>query len=104
MPTRSGRLAFRFFQARSRPIRPFRAVPARWACHWRWVRCRSRPAIWYLGDADGVVVVPGERIGEITEALEEVAAKEAELQARIESGSFDTLLNDELRRSIRYID
>ena len=57
-----------------------------------------------LGDADGVVVVPGERIGEITEALDEVAAKEAELQARIESGGFDTLLSDELRRSVRYID
>lgn len=57
-----------------------------------------------LGDADGVVVVPGSRIGEIGNALDEVAAREAELQANIESGGFDTLLSEEVRRSIRYVD
>ena len=57
-----------------------------------------------LGDADGVVVVPGDRIEEIEQSLDEVATREAELQAKIESGSFDTLLSEEIRRSIRYVD
>ncbi len=57
-----------------------------------------------LGDADGVVVVPGDRIGEIRQSLDEVAAREAELQAKIEGGGFDTLLSEEISRSIRYVD
>lgn len=57
-----------------------------------------------LGDADGVVVVPGARIDEIGQSLDEVAAREAELQAKIESGSLETLLSEEVRRSIRYVD
>ncbi len=57
-----------------------------------------------LGDADGVVVVPGDRIGEIERSLDEVAAREAELQAKIEGGSFDTLVSEEISSSIRYVD
>ncbi|MGI9488709.1 MAG: RraA family protein [Geminicoccaceae bacterium] len=57
-----------------------------------------------LGDADGVVVVPGDRIGEIEQSLDEVATREAELQAKIEGGSLDTLLSEEISRSIRYVD
>ncbi len=57
-----------------------------------------------LGDADGVVVVPGGRIDEIGRSLDEVAAREAKLQASIEGGGFDTLLSEEIRRSIRYVD
>jgi 4-hydroxy-4-methyl-2-oxoglutarate aldolase len=56
------------------------------------------------GDADGVVVVPSGRIAEITDALEQVAAREAELHAKIESGRFESLLSEEARRSIRYLD
>jgi regulator of RNase E activity RraA len=56
------------------------------------------------GDADGVVVVPSARIAEIIEALDQVAAREAELHARIESGTFETLLSEAVRRSIRYVD
>jgi 4-hydroxy-4-methyl-2-oxoglutarate aldolase len=57
-----------------------------------------------LGDADGVVIVPGARIEEIASRLAEVAALEAKLQASIEGGGFDTLLSQELQRSIRYLD
>ena len=57
-----------------------------------------------IGDADGVVVVPSARIAEITEALEQVAAREAELHAKIESGAFETLLSEEIRRAIRFVD
>lgn len=57
-----------------------------------------------LGDADGVVVVPAQRIGEITKALDQVAAKEAALQARIEAGELQTLLSREVSDAIRYVD
>ncbi len=42
--------------------------------------------------------------GEIERSLDEVAAREAELQAKIEGGSFDTLLSEEISSSIRYVD
>lgn len=57
-----------------------------------------------LGDADGVVVVPGPKVEAIAESLAQVAVLEAKLQARIESGNFETLLSPELQQSIRYID
>lgn len=57
-----------------------------------------------LGDSDGVVVVPGPRIEAIAASLAEVAALEAELQAKIEGGTFETLLSPEVRQSIRYVD
>ncbi len=57
-----------------------------------------------LGDADGVVVVARNRIAEVTESLEEVAKKEAALHAKIESGSFESLLSEEVRQSIRYVE
>lgn len=57
-----------------------------------------------LGDADGVVVVPGGRIEEIAATLEQVAALEADLQGRIESGTFESLLSPEIRQAIRYLD
>ncbi|MEM7043404.1 MAG: RraA family protein [Pseudomonadota bacterium] len=55
-----------------------------------------------LGDADGVVIVARDRLAEVTKNLEEVARKEAALHAKIESGSFESLLSDEIRQSIRY--
>ncbi len=57
-----------------------------------------------LGDADGVVIVPGADVEKIAESLAEVAALEAKLQARINSGTFETLLKPEMRQSIRYVD
>ncbi|MGI9508370.1 MAG: RraA family protein [Geminicoccaceae bacterium] len=57
-----------------------------------------------LGDADGVVVVARDRLAEITRSLEEVASKEAALHARIEDGSFETLLSETVRQAIRYVD
>ncbi|MGI9434944.1 MAG: RraA family protein [Geminicoccaceae bacterium] len=57
-----------------------------------------------VGDADGVVVVPKDRIDAIAARLDEVARLEAALQAKIESGDFETLLSAELQQSIRYVD
>ena len=57
-----------------------------------------------IGDADGVVVVPSARIAEITETLEQVAKLEGKLHAKIESGAFETLLSEEVRRAIRYVE
>ncbi|MEM9442322.1 MAG: RraA family protein [Pseudomonadota bacterium] len=57
-----------------------------------------------LGDADGVVVVARDRLAEITRSLEEVAKKEAALHAKIENGSVQSLLSEEVRHSIRYIE
>lgn len=57
-----------------------------------------------LGDADGVVVVPHHHLGETTRSLEEVAAREAALHTQIESGSFESLLSEAVRQSIRYVD
>jgi 4-hydroxy-4-methyl-2-oxoglutarate aldolase len=57
-----------------------------------------------IGDADGVVIVPKARIAEITEALEQVAAREAELHAKVEGDAFETLLSEADRQAIRYID
>ncbi|MGI9451821.1 MAG: RraA family protein [Geminicoccaceae bacterium] len=57
-----------------------------------------------LGDGDGVVIVPSQKVDAIAESLSEVAALEAKLHAKIENGTFETLLSEEVRQSIRYID
>ena len=57
-----------------------------------------------VGDADGVVVVPAARINDVTEALGRVAALEADLHAKIESGAFETLLSEEIKGAIRFVD
>ena len=57
-----------------------------------------------LGDADGVVVVSHDRLAEVTKNLEEVAKKEAALHAKIESRDFQSLLSEEVRQSIRYVE
>lgn len=57
-----------------------------------------------LGDADGVVVVPQDRLAEITKNLEEVAKKEAALHEKIERGDFESLLSEEVRQRIRYVE
>lgn len=57
-----------------------------------------------LGDADGVVVIARDRLVEVTTSLEEVAKKEAALQATIDSGDVPSLLSDAVRQSIRYIE
>ena len=57
-----------------------------------------------LGDADGVVVVSADRIEAVAVRLAEVAEREAELHARIENGTLETLLSPDLKRAVRYID
>lgn len=57
-----------------------------------------------LGDRDGVVVVPRARLREVTARLELVAAKEAEMHAKIGAGEIRSLLNPELHQQIVYLD
>jgi len=59
-----------------------------------------------MGDRDGVVVVPGARIEAVAAQLEQVAAAEAALQAKIERGDLGSLLDGmpELRDQISYVD
>jgi 4-hydroxy-4-methyl-2-oxoglutarate aldolase len=59
-----------------------------------------------LGDRDGVVVVPRARLAEVTARLELVAAKEAELHAKVAAGEIRSLLDahPELRNQISYVD
>ena len=42
-----------------------------------------------IGDRDGVVVVPQGQLGEVTARLELVAAKEAEMHAKVAVGKSD---------------
>ena len=59
-----------------------------------------------MGDRDGVVVVPRVRLDDITLRLEQVAAKEAELHAKVASGEIRSLLDGypDLKDQIRYVD
>jgi 4-hydroxy-4-methyl-2-oxoglutarate aldolase len=58
------------------------------------------------GDRDGVVVVPRGQLAEITARLEAVAAREAEMHAKVASGEIRSLLEryPELREQITYVD
>jgi 4-hydroxy-4-methyl-2-oxoglutarate aldolase len=59
-----------------------------------------------MGDRDGVVVVPRIRLAAVTARLEAVAAKEAEMHAKVVSGEIRSLLEryPELREQITYVD
>lgn len=59
-----------------------------------------------IGDRDGVVVVPRAQLAEVTARLELVAAKEAEMHAKVASGEIRSLLDryPELREQITYVD
>jgi 4-hydroxy-4-methyl-2-oxoglutarate aldolase len=59
-----------------------------------------------MGDRDGVVVVPRDRIDAVAAKLELVAAAETALQGRIERGELGSLLDGmpELRNQITYVD
>jgi 4-hydroxy-4-methyl-2-oxoglutarate aldolase len=59
-----------------------------------------------MGDPDGVVVVPRAVLEEVTHRLEQVAAKEVELHARIASGGIPSLLERDpaLAQQITYVD
>jgi 4-hydroxy-4-methyl-2-oxoglutarate aldolase len=59
-----------------------------------------------IGDRDGVVVVPRADLEAVTARLEQVAAKEAELHARIAAGDIPSLLERQpaLRQQITYLD
>jgi 4-hydroxy-4-methyl-2-oxoglutarate aldolase len=59
-----------------------------------------------MGDPDGVVVVPRAVLEEVTRRLEQVAAKEVELHARIASGGIPSLLERDpaLAQQVTYVD
>ena len=59
-----------------------------------------------MGDRDGVVVVPQAELAAVTSRLEQVAAKEAELHARIAAGDIPSLLQRQpgLEDQITYVD
>lgn len=59
-----------------------------------------------MGDRDGVVVVPRDKIAVIAERLERVAALEAEMHAKVACGEIRTLLDrwPELRDQISYVE
>jgi 4-hydroxy-4-methyl-2-oxoglutarate aldolase len=59
-----------------------------------------------IGDRDGVVVVPRAQVPEVTARLELVAAKEAEIHAKVAAGEIRSLLDryPELQEQITYVD
>ena len=59
-----------------------------------------------LGDRDGVVVVPRAQLAAVTARLELVAAKEAEMHAKVAAGEMRSLLDryPELSEQITYVD
>jgi 4-hydroxy-4-methyl-2-oxoglutarate aldolase len=59
-----------------------------------------------MGDRDGVVVVPRDKIAVVAERLERVAALEAEMHAKVARGEIRTLLDrwPELRDQISYVE
>jgi 4-hydroxy-4-methyl-2-oxoglutarate aldolase len=59
-----------------------------------------------IGDRDGVAVVPRTQLAAVTTRLELVAAKEAEMQARVAAGEIGSLLDryPELCAEIAYLD
>ena len=59
-----------------------------------------------MGDRDGVVIVPQDRIAAIAERLERVAALEAEMHAKVGRGEIRSLLDrwPELRDQITYVE
>jgi 4-hydroxy-4-methyl-2-oxoglutarate aldolase len=59
-----------------------------------------------IGDRDGVVVVPRAELAAVTARLELVAAKEAEMHARLAAGEIGSLLDryPDLRAQITYLD
>ncbi len=57
-----------------------------------------------LGDRDGVIVVPRAELAAVRQALDRVAAREADLLARIADGRLGSLLSPELQAAITYVD
>jgi 4-hydroxy-4-methyl-2-oxoglutarate aldolase len=59
-----------------------------------------------IGDRDGVAVVPRARLAEVTARLERVAAREAEMHAKVASGEIRSLPEryPELREQITWVD
>ena len=59
-----------------------------------------------LGDCDGVAVVPRTALAEVTRRLEQVAAKEVDLHARIAAGRIPSLIERDpaLEAQITYLD
>ena len=59
-----------------------------------------------IGDRDGVVVVPRAQLAAVTARLDLVAAKEAEMRAKVAAGEIRSLLDlyPELREQITYVD
>ena len=59
-----------------------------------------------MSDRDGVVVAPQAELAAVTRRLEQVAAKEAEMHAKVAAGAAPSLLERDpgLREQIRYVD
>jgi 4-hydroxy-4-methyl-2-oxoglutarate aldolase len=59
-----------------------------------------------MGDRDGVVVVPRDKVAVVAERLETVAALEAEMHAKVARGEIRSLLDrwPELRDQVTYVD
>ena len=59
-----------------------------------------------IGDRDGVVVVPRAQLAAVTARLDLVAAKEAEMHAKVAAGDIRSLLDryPQLREQITYLD
>lgn len=59
---------------------------------------RVQPGDWLLGDADGVVAIPADRIAEVVAVAEEIEAAEDGIRAAVATG----MRLDEARRSANY--
>lgn len=57
-----------------------------------------------MGDRDGVLVVPRGSLGEVTARLDDVAAKEAETQARVDAGELTSLFPAAFKDQVSYVD
>ena len=58
------------------------------------IRCGGASVVrgdWVVGDADGVVIVPGEHLDEVLEAAAERAKKEAALFEALRAGKTSTI-------------
>lgn len=59
---------------------------------------RVSPGDWVIGDGDGVVVVPQQRLGQVLDVAQEISAAEERIRAAVRSG----MRLDEARKAARY--
>jgi len=63
-----------------------------------------QPGDLVMGDRDGVVVVARTELAEVRARLDDVIAKEAELQARVDAGEVRSLFPEAFRDQVTYLD